>query len=173
MSIVEFSYLAALLLIFPAAMIYAGASDLVSMTISNRITLGLGIAFVVLALWSGMPLATIGNHVLAGFVMLVIGIGMFARGWIGGGDAKLFAVTALWIGWDVLLEYAVVASILGGGLTLAIVFFRRVPINAGIQRFDWVARLHHHDTGVPYGIALAAAGLAVYTESYWFTGALG
>jgi prepilin peptidase CpaA len=105
--------------------------------------------------------------------MLIVGIGMFARGWIGGGDAKLFAVTALWVGWDMLLEYAVVASLLGGVLTMAILFFRRVPISGLMLRFDWVARLHHNETGIPYGIALAAAGLMIYTKTYWFTGTLG
>ena len=129
--------------------------------------------FVVLAIWSGMPLATVGNHLLAGFATLVLGLGLFARGWIGGGDAKLFSATALWIGLDWLLEYAIIASLAGGALTIIILFFRRIPINGPLLRVDWLARLHHSETGIPYGIALAAAGLMVYTKSYWFTGSLG
>lgn len=173
MDFAEFLFLAALLCVFPAAVIYAGASDLVSMTISNRVTLGLVAAFAILAVWAGMPMAVVGDHVLAGVAMLVLGLGLFAPGWIGGGDAKLCAATALWLGWDLLLEYAVVASLLGGGLTLGILVFRRMPLTEWLIRQDWLARLHHRDTGIPYGIALAAAALIIYTRSYWFTGTLG
>lgn len=166
-------YVAALLVVFPATVIYAGASDLVSMTISNRLTLGLAAGFVLLAAWSGMPLALVANHLLAGFAALAVGILLFARGWIGGGDAKLCAATALWLGWDLLLEYALMASVFGGILTLAILAFRRTPITGFVLRNDWLARLHHYRTGIPYGVSLAAAALAVYTNSYWFNAALG
>lgn len=169
----EMLYIAALLLVFPAAVIYAGATDLVSMTISNRLTLGLVTAFAVLAVWSGMPLALIGNHVSAGLLALAVGIGFFARGWIGGGDAKLCAATALWIGWDLLFEYVLVSTLLGGLLTLAILSFRNTPISTTVLRMDWLARLHYRDTGIPYGVALASAGLIVYTKSFWFHGAWG
>ena len=40
-------------------------------------------------------------------------------GWIGGGDAKIAAATALWFGFDQLFPYLAVASLLGGLLTLA------------------------------------------------------
>jgi len=152
---VEMLYFAALLFVFPAAVIYAGATDLISMTISNRLTVGLVFAFVVLAVWSPMPLELVGNHVLAGLVSLAVGIGFFARGWIGGGDAKLCAATALWIG------------------TLAILSFRSMPISTTILKMDWLARLHYRETGIPYGISLSAAGLMVYTKSFWFQGAWG
>lgn len=170
---IELLYNAALIAVFPAAVIYAGASDLVSMTISNRLTLGLVTAFVLLAVWSGMPLALVGNHLLAGFVSLAVGIALFARGWIGGGDAKLCAATALWIGWDLLAEYVLVSALLGGLLTFAILMFRNIPLSKTIMRMDWLARLHYRGTGIPYGISLAAAGLMVYTKSFWFHGAWG
>ncbi|VAW13261.1 Type IV prepilin peptidase TadV/CpaA [hydrothermal vent metagenome] len=170
---VEMFYFAALLFVFPATVIYAGATDLVTMTISNRLTMGLVAAFVVLAVWSGMPLALIGNHVLAGGVALAVGVVFFARGWIGGGDAKLCAATALWIGWDLLFEYVLVSTVLGGLLTLGILMFRATPISMTVLRMDWLARLHYRDTGIPYGISLAAAGLMVYTKSFWFQGAWG
>lgn len=166
-------YFAALLFVFPAAVIYAGATDLVSMTISNRLTVGLVLAFMVLAAWSGMPLVLIGSHILAGLVALAVGIVFFARGWIGGGDAKLCAATALWIGWDLLFEYVLISTVLGGFLTLAILSFRSTPISTTILKMDWLARLHYRDTGIPYGISLAAAGLMIYTKSFWFNGAWG
>ena len=51
-----------------------------------------------------MPPPTIGMHVGAAAV-LVVSFVFFARGWIGGGDAKLAAATALWLGFDQLLNY--------------------------------------------------------------------
>ena len=32
---------------------------------------------------------------------------------------------------------------------------------------EWAERLHHRDSGVPYGIALAAAALVVYPQTEW------
>ena len=51
------------LLLFPALMAFAASSDLLTMTISNRISLILVGGFFFLAVWSGMPLADIGMHV--------------------------------------------------------------------------------------------------------------
>ena len=56
---------------------------------------------------TGMPLPVIGLHFGAAFIVLAIGFGCFAMGWIGGGDAKLAAAIALWFGFDYLLEYLV------------------------------------------------------------------
>ena len=49
-----------------------------------------------------MPLAEIGMHVAAALAVLVVTFVFFSRGWIGGGDAKLAAATALWLGFDQL-----------------------------------------------------------------------
>jgi prepilin peptidase CpaA len=91
----------------------------------------------------------------------------FACGWIGGGDAKLAAATALWLGFDPLLEYLLTASIFGGALTLVIMRFRLMPMPALLQGQEWAMRLHRVDAGVPYGIALAAAALTVYPHTIW------
>jgi prepilin peptidase CpaA len=99
--------------------------------------------------------------------MLTVAFALFAFGWIGGGDAKFFAATALWIGWSDLLAYAFWFSLLGGGLTIALLFARRVPLPATFGHMDWLVRLHDARQGIPYGIALAAAGLIVYPETIW------
>ena len=87
----------------------------------------------------------------------------------GGGDAKLAAATALWLGFDHLLPYLVYASLFGGALTLLLIQFRLAPLPGWLARQEWVQRLHRKDGGVPYGIALAAAALAVYPETQWMT----
>jgi len=155
------------LLLFPAMMAFAASSDLFTMTISNRVSLILVGGFFALAFWSGMSPNDVLSHVGAAFSVLAVTFVFFARGWIGGGDAKLAAATALWLGFDHLMEYLLYASIFGGILTLAMIRFRLMPLPDAIARQDWVKRLHKLDGGVPYGIALAAAALLIYPETTW------
>ena len=93
-------------------------------------------------------------------------------GWIGGGDAKLVAATALWLGWAHLLDYVLSASLLGGALTVGLLYFRGRDLPALLVGREWVERLHRKDGGIPYGIALAAAALLVYPSTVWM-GSLG
>lgn len=156
-----------ILLLFPAMMALAGAMDLFTMTIPNRIPLLLLVGFAALAPLAGFGWEQIAAHTGVALGALVIGLFCFARGWIGGGDAKLFAATALWFGHEYLLEYALAAAILGGGLTLAIVFGRLMPLPDWLSGQTWLARLHDPKQGIPYGIALAAGALLVYPHTVW------
>jgi prepilin peptidase CpaA len=153
------------LLVFPAMMAFAASSDLLTMTISNRVSLILIGGFFVLATMTGMPLAEIGTHVGAAAIVLAAAFVFFARGWIGGGDAKLAAATALWLGFDQLLNYVILASLFGGLLTLLMMRFRLVPLPQWLENQEWVNRLHRMDSGIPYGIALALAALVIYPDT--------
>jgi prepilin peptidase CpaA len=153
------------LVLFPALMAFSASSDLFSMKISNRVSIALVIAYPILAFAVGVPTVAIAMNLGCGAVVLTLTFVMFTRGWIGGGDAKLAAATAPWLGWALMLDYSILTSLLGGALTLAIVLARRRPMPHWAARLEWVARLHHPDNGVPYGIALAAAGLALYPSS--------
>ena len=155
------------LLLFPALMAFAASSDLFTMTISNRVSLVLVGGFFALALVTGMPAMTIASHVGAGALVLAVTFTFFAFGWIGGGDAKLAAATALWLGFDQLLNYGIYASLLGGLLTLIVIRFRLMPLPAPLAEQEWAKRLHRMDSGVPYGIALAIAALMIYPETAW------
>lgn len=154
-------------LLFPALMAFAASSDLITMTISNRVSLLLAGGFAVLALVTGMSLVEIGWHLAAGALVLVVAFGFFARGWIGGGDAKLAAATALWFGFGHLLDYVVYASLFGGVLTLLLLQVRSWPLPSVLLHQPWAQRLHDRNSGVPYGIALAAAALTVYPHTGW------
>jgi prepilin peptidase CpaA len=155
------------LLLFPALMAFAASSDLFTMTISNRLSLALTAAFFVMTVVTGMSLHAIGLHLGAGVLVLVVSFGFFSQGWIGGGDAKLAAATALWFGFDHLLDYLIYASMFGGVLSLVLIQFRKLPLPAILARQTWLLRLHDQGAGVPYGIALAAAALTVYPETGW------
>jgi prepilin peptidase CpaA len=97
------------LLLFPALMAFAAASDLFTMTIPNRVSLALVAGFLALALMSGMAWYDVLAHLGAGATVLVVAFGCFAMGWVGGGDAKIAAVTALWFGFGHLLDYLLYA----------------------------------------------------------------
>jgi prepilin peptidase CpaA len=155
------------LILFPALMAFAASSDLLTMTISNRLSLALAGGFFLLTLITGMSLGAIGMHLAAAALVLTVCFGFFSMGWIGGGDAKLAAATALWFGFDFLLDYLIYASLFGGVLTLLLIQFRRLPLPAPLARQTWILRLHDAGGGVPYGIALAAAALTVYPKTGW------
>jgi len=157
-----------LLLFFPLMMAFAASSDLITMRISNRITLGLVAAFVVVAFLMGMPLGVFAMHLGIAFVVLVVGFTFFSFGWIGGGDAKLASATVLWLGLVPTLPYLIYAALLGGVLTIALLVLRRVPLPQALVRVAWVDRLHDNRSGVPYGIALAISGLLVYSDTTVF-----
>ena len=155
------------LALFPAMMAFAASSDFLTLTISNRVSLILVGGFVALAVIGGVSAADVPSHLAAGSVVLVAAFSLFARGIIGGGDAKLAAATALWLGFDHLLPYLLYASLLGGALSVGLIWFRMAPLPDWLSRHDWAQRLHGKDASVPYGIALAAAALAVYPQTPW------
>ncbi len=155
------------LLLFPALMAFAAASDLFTMTISNRVSLALAAGFLVLAPLTGMGLYDALSHLGAGMAVLAVAFGCFAMGWVGGGDAKIAAGVALWFGFDHLFNYLLYASLFGGALTLLLLQFRQWPLPYPLNGQAWLLRLHDRQSGIPYGIALAIGALMIYPETEW------
>lgn len=160
------------LLVFPAAMAFAGAMDLLTMTIPNRISLALLAGFAIAVPLTGMSLEQLGWHLGAFLLVLSCTVMMFALGWMGGGDAKLIAVASLWVGFDNLLLFLALVSAFGGVLAIFVLAYRAFPFGA-LPIPDWAARLHKSGSGIPYGIAIAAAALFMYPETFWFTAVTG
>ncbi len=158
-----------LLLMFPVAMAFAGAMDFFTMTIPNRVSLVLIAAFAVAAVMAGAPAAMIINHVAAGLLFLGLGIFMFTMRWLGGGDAKILAAAALWLGFDSLFPYLTLVTLMGGALAVALLTFRSTAPPVWLMGQEWALRLHDRQGGIPYGIALAGAALWIYPSTYWFT----
>ncbi len=155
-------------LFFPAALAMAAALDLLTMKIPNRLSAVLALGYFVVALAAGVPLHEMAMHALCGAAMLIFTFALFSLGWIGGGDAKLAAATALWLGWTPLADYGLVSALTGGALTLLILMARRVALPEALASQIWIARLHNAKSGIPYGIALALGGLVVYPETqFW------
>jgi prepilin peptidase CpaA len=164
---------AALLTVFPGAVLFAAAMDLFTMTIPNRVSLALAAAFPLLAPAAGLGPWDMASHAGAGLTILAAGVLLFIPGWIGGGDAKLAAAVALWLGFEHLFTFVVCAALVGGMLATAILLLRQMPLPRAMVGEAWAVRLHDRRTGIPYGIALATAALLVYPHTAWFTGMAG
>ncbi|MFT3733371.1 MAG: prepilin peptidase [Hyphomicrobium sp.] len=156
------------LLVFPVAMAFAAANDLFTMKIPNRIPLALLAGFAVVALLSRMPLEVFGTNIAIGIAVLAVTFALFAFNLLGGGDAKLVAAGALWIGAEHIFDYLVLITIFGGLLSVAILAYRKWVPAAVVATPHWANRLHTEKGPIPYGIAIAAAGLAVFPSTSLF-----
>src|SRR6185295_5531034 len=85
-------------IVFPLLLALAAGWDIASYTIPNFLQIAFVAAFAAFVLATAMAPGVIAGHLLAGFLGLAVGFALFAFGLIGGGDAKLFASIALWLG---------------------------------------------------------------------------
>jgi len=136
--------------VFPLAMALAAATDLFSMTVPNWISLLLVVGFAVLAPLVGFGWSDVGLHVALAAAALIVTFAMFSFGWLGP---------------EVILVYGIYAALIGGVLTLLLLFLRNMPLPANLYSQGWLVRLHNPKEGIPYVIALAAAGLVVYPHT--------
>jgi prepilin peptidase CpaA len=120
-----------------------------------------------MAAFVGMPLDVMQWHLLAGAVMLVVGFGLFARGYIGGGDAKLVAAVGLWIGWSSLLPFVIVTTLAGGALAILYKLWELVRVEQEVRDVVWLRRVFRSDLELPYGIAIATGAVWVYSGTWW------
>ncbi len=158
-----------LLAVFPALVIVAALKDATSFTIPNWISGLLILAFFPAAFAAGLPLGVLGVSLAVGAACLVAGIGMFAAGWIGGGDAKLFAAAGLWLGTGAAIPFIIYTAVAGGLLAVFLVSLRadwsRSVLPAGPR---WVERLRAPKGEAPYGVAIAAGALLAFPQSALF-----
>lgn len=157
---------AALLSLFPALVIVGALRDAVSYTIPNWISVALTLAFFPAALALGMAPQAIGLQAGVGAIALVMGMVMFSLGWIGGGDAKLFAAAGLWLGWPAFVTYLLVTCVAGGALALALLALRSLWVRPYVLNGPaWFGRLATPGENVPYGVAIAVGALAAFPVS--------
>lgn len=135
-------------------MIAAAISDLRSRTISNELNAAialLAIPFWIatgLALWPDVPV-----QFGAAFGVFLIFAGLFAVGGMGGGDVKMIGAVMLWIPVPLFLPMLTVMAIAGGILSaLMLIYMKLRPSDEPVE--------------VPYGVAIAAAGLWALHQQY-------
>ena len=145
--------------VFPACVIAAALTDATSYTIPNRLSAFLAAAFVPAALAMGMSPAVFAISVGLGVAGLALGIVMFALRWIGGGDAKLLAACALWLGSTAVAPFLLWTAVAGGLLALGLMAARKSPIPFSAIGPAWFGRLMKPGEDVPYGVAIAVGAL--------------
>ena len=148
----EFSWL--LIGLLAATLLAAAIGDWRSRIIPNR--LNAVIALLAIPYWwaSGVSLWP-GAALQLGVAACVFGAFalMFHFEWMGGGDVKMAGALALWLPAPAVLKMLVVMSLAGGLLTLAMLIAHRIAKSAG-------------NPEVPYGIAIAFAGLWIIGERF-------
>ena len=136
------------------ALLVAAVTDLRSRHIGNWLNGGIALAAPLfwwasdLALWPDVALQL--GVALATFAVLAV---LFALKAMGGGDVKLLTALALWIVPMLFLKLLIFMALIGGVLTL--VFGARN-----------IMRRQRDKLQIPYGVAIAMAGLWVLGTSY-------
>jgi prepilin peptidase CpaA len=152
--------------VFPLLVGIAALKDLTTFTIPNWISIALVAACYPVALALGAPLGVIGTCTLVGVAGLLVGMVMFAFNWIGGGDAKLLAATALWIGWPAVLPFVLATAVAGGALALLLLQMRSALLRPWMERGPaWMTRLATDGADAPYGVAICAGALFILPQS--------
>jgi prepilin peptidase CpaA len=152
--------------ILPPLALLAAASDVAHLKIPNAVTAALALLFFPAALAGSISVSAIAVHLAAGLGALVLGFLFFTRNWVGAGDAKLFAALALWMGWPGTVEFALITALMGGALTLALLFARKaVGFVPSARLLNAIERRTKH---IPYGVALAGGALVTYPQTELF-----
>lgn len=157
---------AAIFVVFPLCMAVAAFTDMLSMTIPNRVSVILAASFLLIAPFSGLGLVEIGWHLAAGLIVLAAGFALFALNIMGGGDAKVLAASALWYGYNAdLVVYLGSVGVLGGFLAFFVLMLRAnqntllaLPVPIPMHFFK-------DRVGLPYGMAIGLAAFLTYPDT--------
>ncbi|MBB5518000.1 A24 family peptidase [Amphiplicatus metriothermophilus] len=162
-----------MLSIFPAALLIAAANDLYEFKIPNWISVVLFAAYFAGGLALGAPAALYLEGLLLAAAALAVGFALFAFRILGGGDAKLLAAIAPWIGLSGLGAFLVNMAFAGAALAVALILFRKTPLLPIYAHAPWIMRLHQQPKDIPYAVAIAAGGLLSFPQTPYFQLAYG
>ncbi|WP_206241548.1 A24 family peptidase [Novosphingobium terrae] len=135
------------------ALLVAAVTDTRRRQIDNGLNLAIALGAPLFWWAQGLTLAAIGWQLGSTVGVFAVLTGLFAFGAMGGGDVKLLTALALWIKPLWFLHLLMVMGLAGGVLTVALALWH-------------VARRHKERPVVPYGIAIALAGLWVLVVDY-------
>jgi prepilin peptidase CpaA len=157
----------------------AALKDICERRIPNLLTGALAALYPVYVLVSPTPVAWLAALGLAALVF-VVGLGLFARELIGGGDVKLLAALSLWAGPEQFVWFILVTTLAGGVLSLISLWYRRwgflveahlaaLGLATAIGRSpplpdEPTSGAHDRSNTLPYGVAIAVGGIAIILE---------
>jgi prepilin peptidase CpaA len=153
------------LLVFPAALVWSAVSDFLTMTIPNRLSIGLAGSFLVLAPLLGVPLSYMGFSLAAAAAVFLVCFALFAANIMGGGDAKILTAASLWFGLTpALLGFLVSVTYAGGIVTLLFLLLRTRAVTVMAKALPLPISIVGTKK-IPYGIAIAIGGLMTFSSS--------
>jgi prepilin peptidase CpaA len=155
--------------LLPFLVVVAGAHDLLTLRIPNWLNAVVALAFFPLAIAAGMPPEAILWHCLTALVILVVAFGLYSRGYIGGGDAKLLAGAGLWFGWPDVGAFLVFTALAGGVLALVYQFHGMIKIEQEVRNVGWAKRWLNFKADLPYGMAIAAGAVLAFPSTWWMS----
>lgn len=165
---------AAILVIFPMCLALGAMTDLISMTIPNRVSILLAASFCIIAPLTGMDMSVFGWHFIAAGCVFVFCFISFAFNAMGGGDAKILSASALWYGFSPdLILYLIYIAVFGAGLTFLVLMLRANSNMLLATRIPMPLYVYNATAGVPYGVAIGIAALITFPDTALFTYALG
>jgi len=152
--------------VYPLAVAWAVVTDVRQLFIPNAACAVIAAAFLPAALLNGLDAAAIAWHYGVGAALLAAGIAAFARRLAGGGDVKLLAAVAVWIGGDDILAYLVVMALLGGALALVVLIAARLKrTRPALGRIAWLGDGTLRGQPIPYGAAIGVAAILMLPRS--------
>ena len=116
---------------FGALLFAASCCDVLRLRIPNLIPLGLVALFAFQVLVARSPYAPL-DHILAMALALLILLPLFALNMLGGGDVKLLAAVALWLGMNKLAALLILVGV-GGGVFALFWLAMRWLIRTGLR----------------------------------------
>lgn len=158
---------------FPAALIIAALNDLYEYKIPNWVSVVLFLSYFAAGIGLGATPAAMLEGFLFSCAALVVGFGLFAGRILGGGDAKLIAACAPWIGPSALAPFLLNTAFAGGVFAVALIMFRKAPALPVYAQARWLMRLHERPKDIPYAVAIAIGGLLSFSQTPFFQLAFG
>lgn len=138
--------------------LYGAASDFMRLRIPNQVSLVLILSFFPALFLSGHGAVWL-FYLLPAAVIFVISYILFSVGVFGGGDSKMMAAIALWVGLKALPLFLLLMSFAGGVLAVLAIVIGKQKLFTGIKWSRWICELHNGRKPVPYGVAIAFGGI--------------
>lgn len=105
------------------------------------------------------------HYVLALALMFAMTYGMFVKGMIGGGDAKLGSALALWVGLQGLVPYVFWMALAGGVLGALSIVIKKSKRIAGLHPQNWITQVQEGRNAVPYGVAISIGAASALLQT--------